>query len=267
MTLITGLKCYEAVVLASDSQITVEGGLKTTGPKLFATSQGIIGGMAGPIAAAQAVESHFEIQILEGNPGKEAGRQAVRTAMMAAAAELPGASEATPGRQFSGLFAWHADDDGRNYLIKAHSDGIVEFLPDFGTVGSNSELAGFGFFGFGSSDFLEYETLPLETAKMLVYKVTDDVVLASAKSVDQPIQLAVASRSASGVLDEKDLQPVRDTASAFRMHQADFLERIAEPSGEDVDGLLPSDGKHAELADPEDHGPTAHWICGGLCAS
>ncbi len=39
--------------------------------------------------------------------------------------------------------------------------------------------------------------------------------------VDGPIQLAVATADEAVVLQEKDLQPVRDTASAFRMHQAD----------------------------------------------
>ncbi|MGV1047859.1 MAG: hypothetical protein ACOYD4_04955 [Solirubrobacterales bacterium] len=65
---------------------------------------------------------------------------------------------------------------------------------------------------------------------MLVHKVTDDAVLASAGPVDGPIQLAVATAAEAVVLQEKDLQPVRDTASAFRMHQADFLKRTEGPA-------------------------------------
>lgn len=243
MTLIAGLRCNEAVVLASDSQITVQG-MKTTGIKLFATQYGIIWGIAGPIAAAQALESAFEGLIVEGNPGKDAGRQAVRDAMAAAVEDIKDAEGKLPeGRRLEGLFAWHADDNGRNYLLKAYSDGVVEFMHEYGSVGSSSELARFAFFGFNSSGFLEYETLPLEAAKMLAYKVTDDAVLASAGPVDGPIQLAVATDAESLVLDEKDLQPVRDTASAFRMHQADFLIRTEEPADEGVTGLLPDEGE------------------------
>jgi hypothetical protein len=242
MTLIAGLRCNEAVVLASDSQVTVEG-MKTSGTKLFATQHGIIWGTAGPIAAAQALEFAFEGLIVEGNPGKDAGRQAVRDAIAAAVEDMKDANGNLPGGRFGGLFAWHADDEGRNYLLKAHSDGTVEFMQEYGSVGSSSELPRFAFFGFNSSGFLEYETLPLEAAKMLAYKVTDDAVLASAGPVDGPIQLAVATGAESLVLEENDLQPVRDTASAFRMHQADFLKRTEEPAEEGISGLLPDEGE------------------------
>jgi len=225
-------------VLASDSQITVERMLKTSGQKLFCTHHRIVWGIAGPIAATQAIEAHFEDQILEGNPGRDAGRQAVRDVMLAAAANLDGT---TAGR-FGGLFAWHADDDERNYLLKAYSDGSVEFMGEYGAVGSSSDLAQFAFFGFNSSGFLEYETLPLEAAKMLVHKVADDAVLASAGPVDGPIQLAVATAQEAGVLDEKDLQPVQDTASTFRMYQAEFLKRTEEPAHEaGASGLVPGE--------------------------
>jgi len=254
MTLIAGLRCSEAVVLASDSQVTVEG-MKTSGTKLFATQHGIIWGTAGPIAAAQALESHFEGLILEGNPGRDAGRQAVRDVMAAAVEDMKDTNGSLVGGPFAGLFAWHADDDGRNYLLKAQSAGTVEFMQEYGSVGSSAELARFAFFGFNSSGFLEYETLPLEAAKMLAHKVTDDAVLASAGPVDGPIQLAVATGAESVVLEDKDLQPVRDTASAFRMHQADFLIRVEEPAGEaKVTGLLPGEGEPPSTAEPNANG-------------
>jgi hypothetical protein len=53
------------------------------------------------------------------------------------------------------------------------------------------------------------------------------------------------------VLAEVDLQPVRDTASAFRMHQADFLQRVEPLPGaqEGFPGLLPG-----EEGPPNDRG-------------
>lgn len=241
MTLIAGLRCAEAVVLASDSQVTVEG-MKTSATKLFCTQHGIIWGTAGPIAAQQAIETHFENLILEGNPGKVAGRQGVKDVMAAAAEDMKAADGTTLGGRFGGLFAWHGDEDGGNHLLKAYSDGSVEFMSEYGTMGSSAELARFAFFGFNSSGFIEYETLPLEAAKMLVHKVTDDAVLGSAGPVDGPIQLAVATATEAGVLDDKDLKPVRDTASAFRMHQADFLKRTDEPADQaGASGLVPGE--------------------------
>lgn len=68
MTLITGLRCSDAVVLGSDSQLTVEGGLKATVPKLFVSPHRIVWGTAGPAAAAQAIEAQFKQLILDPQP-------------------------------------------------------------------------------------------------------------------------------------------------------------------------------------------------------
>ncbi|HEX3172901.1 MAG TPA: hypothetical protein VHQ43_01615 [Solirubrobacterales bacterium] len=245
MTLITGLRCSDAVVLASDSQVTVEGGLKTTAQKLFCTRHGIIWGTAGPIAAAQAIEAHFNELIMDGNPGRDTGRQGVKQVMLAAAADMKGPDGHAAGGLFKGLFAWYSAEDQRYYLLQARSDGTVELQEQgYSAVGSpsSSELARFAFFGFSSSGFLEYATLPVEAAKMLIHTITNDAVNVSAQGVDGPIQLAVATATGAGVLEEADLKPVQDTAGAFKMHQADFLKRTDE-SGEEggASGLIPGD--------------------------
>lgn len=243
MTLITGLKCSDAVVLASDSQITVDGGLKARARKLFCSRHRIVWGTAGPVPAAQAIEARFKELILDPNPDRDSGRKGVRKVMLAAADDMKGPDGQIAGGMFKGLFAWYSKDEDRFHLLRARSDGIVELEEQgFSAVGSPSseELARFAFFGFSSSEFLEYETLPSEVAKMLVHTVTDDAVKASAKGVDGPIQLAVVTAQGAGVLDAADLKPVQDTATAFKMHQADFLKR-AERGPEDVgtSGLIP----------------------------
>lgn len=245
MTLITGLCCNDAVVLASDSQVTIEGGtMKTKAQKLFCTEHGIIWGIAGPIPSAQAVRARFDELILEGNPGRDAGRQAVSGVMLAAAEDMERPDGSLNGGAFGGLFAWYAEEEGRHYLLKARSDGVVELQEQgYGTIGSPSsaDLARYAFFGFGSSAFFGYETLPVETAKMLVHTITEDAVNASAGGVDGPIQIAVASAAGSGVLEDMELQPVQDTAAAFKMHQADFLKRKEALGVEDggANGIVP----------------------------
>ncbi|HWC49136.1 MAG TPA: hypothetical protein VG448_09675 [Solirubrobacterales bacterium] len=243
MTLITGLRCSDAVVLASDSQVTVEGGLKTSAQKLFRTRQGIIWGTAGSIAAAQAIAAHFDQLIMDANPGRDAGRQGVKKVVLAAVADLTGTDDRLPGGLFKGLFAWYSVQEQQHYLLQARSDGILELQEQgFAAVGSPSsqELARFAFFGFTSSRFLEYETLPLEVAKMLIHTITGDAVDASAQAVDGPIQLAVANATEATVLEEADLKPVQDTANAFRMHQADFLKRTKRPAEQGgASGLIP----------------------------
>lgn len=243
MTLITGLRCSDAVVLGSDSQITLEGGLKAEAPKLFCSPHGIIWGMAGRIAVAQAVEAHFKELILDSNPDRDSGRQGVRKVMRAAAEEMKDSEGRITGGPFQGLFAWYSKPDDQYFLLKARSDGIVELQEQgYGAVGSPSsnELARFAFYGFRSSGHLEYETLPLETAKMLVHTVTGDAIDASAHWVDGPVQLAVVTAAAAQVLESADLKPVQDTAAAFKMHQADFLKRAdTETRRSTVSGLDP----------------------------
>ena len=242
MTLITGLKCSDAIVLASDSQITLDGGLKTRAQKLFCSPHRIIWGTAGPVSAAQAIEARFKELILDGDPDRDSGRKGVREVMLSAAEDMRGPDGRVAGGMFKGLFAWYSKQEGAYHLLRARSDGIIELQEGYSAVGSPSseELARFAFFGFSSSEFLEYETLPSEVGKMLVHTVTDDAVKASAQGVDGPIQLAVVTAQGAGVLDAADLKPVQDTATAFKMHQADFLKR-AERRQEEMgaSGLIP----------------------------
>jgi len=243
MTLITGLRCSDAVVLGSDSQKTVERTLKTKTRKLFCSRHRIIWGVAGPISAAQRVEAGFNDLILDVDPDRDSGRQAVREAMLTAAKEMQQPDGHLAGGHFRGLFAWYSRDENRHHLLQARSDGTVELQDEgYSAVGSwsSKDLAQFAFFGFSSSGFLEYETLPLEAAKMLVHTVTDDAIKVSAQGVDGPVQLAVVTAGSAYVLESSDLKPVQDTGVAFKMHQADFLKRTDKPVDEaEARGLMP----------------------------
>jgi hypothetical protein len=228
-------------VLASDSQGT-HGGMKRLTPKLFKTKSGLIWGSAGPLAAPQALYTELEKLDLRHNPHREEAKAGIRHAMRATAADLTPPEDKRP-RRFEALFAWYGAGDRRHYLLRAQHDGQAEFMTQYGAVGSSKQLAEFGFFGFSRSEFLGFQTLPLETAKMLAYMVAEDAVHASAQGVDGPIQLAVVESGEVSVLGDKELQPVRDTAAAFQMHQLDFLvRRRAEPSSDRAaKGLIPGD--------------------------
>lgn len=243
MTLITGLRCSDAVVLASDSQVTVEGDLKTEAQKLYRSPHRIIWGTAGPVAAAQAIEMRFKELILDSDPDRDSGRKGVKKVMLAAAEDMKGPDGQLAGGRFMGLFTWYSRDERRHHLLRAMSDGVVELQEQgYGAVGSSEELARFAFFGFSSSGFLEYETLPLEAAKMLAHTVTDDAITASARGVHGPVQLAVVTGSDAHILEESALKPVQDTAAAFKMHQADFLKRAEGQPDNVTSGLVPGEG-------------------------
>jgi 20S proteasome alpha/beta subunit len=242
MTLIVGLRCGDSAVLASDSQGTY-GSLKKTTPKLFRSDAGIVWGTAGPLAAAQTLYTKLESLGLDQNPGREAAKAGIKQAMLATADDMrtPGTGELAGG-SFAGLFVWYAEREERAYLLRVHSNGDAEFERQYGAVGSSKQLAEFGFLGFNRSEYLDYNSLPLEAAKMLVHSVANDAVRASAQGVAAPIQLGVVTASEAAILEEKDLQPVRDTASAFRMYQADYLVRADDGDGGVGDsGLVPGE--------------------------
>src|SRR5215216_4766319 len=103
MTLITGLRCSDAVVLGSDSQITIEGSLKTRAPKLFCSRHRIIWGIAGPVPATQSVEAHFKQLVLDGDPDRDSGRLGIRKVMGLAAEDMKQTDGRLAGGPFEGL--------------------------------------------------------------------------------------------------------------------------------------------------------------------
>lgn len=243
MTLVVGLRCGDSAVLASDSQATY-GGLKRTAPKLFRSPAQIIWGTAGPLAAAQTLYTRLGELDLEENPRREDAKRGIKQAILATANDVGTSGSGGPASaHFDGLFAWYSAGEGRAYLLRVHSNGNMEFERQYSAVGSSKQLAEFGFFGLHRSEYLDYESLPLETAKMLVHIAADDAIRASAKGVDGPVQMAVVNASEATILEEEDLRPVRDTASAFRMYQADYLVRTDGGEGaSETSGLIPSDG-------------------------
>lgn len=251
MTLIVGLRGADGVVLASDSQGT-HGALKRSTPKLFRSRAGLIWGSAGPLAASQTLYTELERLELQSNPSREAAKAGIRQAMLATAAEL-GSSDGQ-AKRFEALFAWYGSEDRRCFLLQARNDGHAEFMPQYGAAGSSRQLAEFGFFGFSRSEFLDYKTLPLETAEMLAYMVAEDAVRASAQGVDGPIQLAIVREGQAAVLHDDELKPIRDTAAAFQMHQLDFLVREGKTGAAGAaSGLVPDEGgaaRHKQRSSP-----------------
>lgn len=237
MTLIVGLQGKDGVALASDSQGT-HGEIRQSQPKLFKTTCGVIWGSAGPYAGTQDLYTSLTDIDLPPNPGREVTKSAIREAMLSTVGNLRPA--AGPPPQFEGLFAWYDAADDRHYLLWARQDGHVEFERPFGAIGSGAVL---GRFGLATGEHLEYRTLPLELTKMVTHMVAEDVIKASPKGVDLPIQLATTSRGESRILTPSEVQATADTATFFRESQRELL-LVSEPPTEEgtVDGLRPGPG-------------------------
>jgi hypothetical protein len=214
---VVGLKGAGGVVLASDSQAT-HGEIREPQTKLFKTNCGVIWGSSGPFAGTQDLYTALENVDLPPNPGREEAKGAIREAMLTAAAGLPLVGDAKA--RFEALFAWYDSAGDRHYLLSATQAVHTEFERSFGAIGGVSSL---GRFGFSRSAFLRFDTLPLETTKMVTYMVAEEVVRASSKGVDLPIQMATVTRGDAQILRPEEVEATDDTANYFRERQRDLL--------------------------------------------
>jgi proteasome beta subunit len=237
MTLVLALRCRDGVVLAADSQRT-EGSLRETFPKLFVSPSGIAWGGAGNIAIQQEVYAGLRDLARPAHPSRDAGREAIVHALVAARERATASLEnPTPASSdFQGLFAWYSEREGRTFLLRALSTGYAEFARRYAAVGGPS---GFARFALSTSEYLEFETLSLEAAKMVAFNVADDVIRASASGVSPPVQLAVVHAGGEAVVAELERRGLEDTVAAFREHQRDFLVRGEEALAERDTGLRP----------------------------
>lgn len=228
-----GLKGAGGVVLASDSQAT-HGEIRESQTKLFKTNCGIIWGSSGPFAGTQDLYTALENMDLPPNPAREEAKGAIRKAMLSVVSGLPLVGDA-PAR-FEALFAWYDSAEDRHYLLWATQAVHTEFERSFGAIGGVGSL---GRFGFSRSAFLRFDTLPLETTKMVAYMVAEEVVRASSKGVDLPIQIATVSKGDARILRSDEVEAIDDTANYFRERQRDLLV-TTEPSADTLQrGIRP----------------------------
>jgi hypothetical protein len=233
VTLVVGLKGAAGVVLASDSQAT-HGAIRESRVKLFKTTCGVIWGSSGPFAGTQDLYTALEGMDLPPNPGREEAKRAIREAMTSAAERLP--VEGGGKARLEALFAWYDSQGKRHYLLWATQAVHTEFEPSFGAIGGVSTL---GRYGFSRSAFLRFDTLPLETTKMVTYMVAEEVVKASSQSVDLPIQIATVSRGDTHILRPDEVDAIHDTANFFRERQRDLLVTTEQSAGTSRKGIRP----------------------------
>jgi ATP-dependent protease HslVU (ClpYQ) peptidase subunit len=217
VTVVTGLKGADGVVLASDSQATY-GELKQSQTKLFKMPYGVIWGLAGPFSATQDLYTALEAADLSSNPGREEAKATIQETMRATIARLPEEDGIKPS--FEALFAWYDASEKRHYLLRGLRNAHVEFDRTYGAIGSAETL---GRFGFTRTEFFQFQNLPLETTRLITYMVTEEAVKASSKAVDLPIQLALVSGGEARVLRADEVEGTSNAVGFYRERQRELL--------------------------------------------
>lgn len=207
--------------------------------KLFA-SRGIIWGSAGSIPAQQYLATAMR------NLAVDVSKQQVadaRDAITAAVAEARRQVREATGRdsdvadRIDCLFAWR-DRDGY-HLLRVPYNNPPEFVERSVAIGS-PQAESFGRFALSSREHLEFETLPLDAAKMVSHDAVTDVIRAAPVGVGGGVQIACVAEDGARVVPADQIEPIRDTVSAFREFQKDYIVRQA-PTGPARDtGITPT---------------------------
>jgi ATP-dependent protease HslVU (ClpYQ) peptidase subunit len=232
VTLVVGLRGADGVVLASDSQATY-GELKQSETKLFRMKYGLIWGSAGPFAVTQDLYTALDYLDLRPDPAREEAKSTLSKAFRSTVDKL---RKEDPTQSFEALFAWYDADDKRAYLLRGLRSGLVQFDPTYGAIGSASNL---GRFGFTRNEFLQLRALPLETTRLITYMVAEEAVKASSKSVDLPIQLALASDGDTRILRPAEVEGTSNAVGLYRERQRELLIADGRPTGETPRGIRP----------------------------
>jgi hypothetical protein len=175
---------------------------------------------------------------IETQPSREAGREAVihavTEAIQAATGQMIGPLPAA--LQVEGIFAWYSATERRTFLTRVLGNGYCEFHPSYVAIGGPHVLARFA---LSRTAFLEYGTLPLEAAKMVIFDAADETIRAASTGVGLPVQMAVSTAEKSELLSAMDVRGQEDTVAAFREYQRDYLVRDEERASEQDTGLRP----------------------------
>ncbi|MEA2139342.1 MAG: hypothetical protein QOG56_2492 [Solirubrobacteraceae bacterium] len=239
MTLVLGLRCRDGVVLAADSQRT-DGNVRESVPKLFVSPSGILWGTAGTIATQQEMYVAMRSLSVRECPTREEGRDAVQAALTEAIRVTTSRmNDPSPAATAAGgVFAWYSAPEQRTFLLRVQHSGHAEFRPNFTMVGPALPQM-LAHFALSRSEYLDYGSLPLQTAEMVAFGAADDVIREVASGLDRPVQVAVVREAGAHVRSSLEVRALEDTLGAFRAHQRDYLVRDEDsPSGPDT-GVRP----------------------------
>lgn len=258
MTVAIGLVCSDGVVVASDSMST-SGGIARKGPKVHALSNlPIVWTASGSVYVIEDVT--VSLEQLDAEAGKEPVLRETFTQPKLEA--LRGNlsryvrdpltecyNAATPGQQmlrgphgeqrhpFATDFLILGYGSGTPYFLEVANDGQLNWHHDarFSAVGSGGEFASVAHALM--AHYVEGEELPVDLGLRVAYRTITNTIRVSSQHVGFPVQLAVADSKGAGVLDEGEVEGVKDAVEGWVKMEAETLR-------------LPTGGKEPPLETP-----------------
>lgn len=224
MTLVLALTCSDAVVMASDGQLTSDAAgqpTRTPSRKLFRAGD-VAWGIAGSTGLRQTVQAELAGRRLTGL-GAEARRRALAALVVPIQREAARMHVALPGTEppeLDCLFAW-CDAGGPRILAIPRTGSDHQFHEHFAAIGSGDIFAAST---VRSVSPLGGPALSVEQAKMVAYSAVADAIDVAAVYLGHPIQMTVVTVDGVVEVGREELDTaLADSVDVWRARRREAL--------------------------------------------
>ncbi|MDX6653001.1 MAG: proteasome beta subunit [Solirubrobacterales bacterium] len=233
MSLIMALRCSDAIVVASDGQLTADtAGQPTRLPsrKLFDIGERVAWGAAGSVGLQQTLQE--ELVAMNGSLADSSPRLRERLASTVIPIQQRGIEHfvALPGTDppvLVCLFCWW-DREGGRILEIPRTGGDHQFHDRFAAIGTGEIFAKFA---IGSLVGTEPAELDLERAKMVAYRAVAEAIDVAAMFLGPPIQMYVVDRDGARAVPREELDGgLADSVGIWKARQLEALGPLSAPS-------------------------------------
>jgi 20S proteasome alpha/beta subunit len=233
MTLALALCCKQGIVLAADSQATMQtsGQATKTGAveKLFVLHKKIAWAGSGPAGVIQRLTVELEKHsgdIVRGfEKGHELGaieiHKRVNEIQKRVHDETVGDWKAT-GSEY--IFAGFGKDGPFLLEISGQSARQWHHGTGFTAIGSGDVFA---MHGWRSVSHYDISSLTLDQAQALAYRTVDNVIATAAFGIGGAVQMCVVTETSAAVSDKTQLEAVQDLIDIWKQREIDVMGELA----------------------------------------
>lgn len=231
MTLVLALSCHDAVVMASDGQLTSDAaGQPTRAPsrKLFRAGTELAWGIAGSTGLRQTVQAELADLDITGMRA-ELRRRALAEVVIPIQLQAARMHVALPGTEppeLACLFCW-VDEGGPRILTIPRTGADHQFHEHFAAIGSGDIFAAST---VRSVAPLGGQALSVEQAKMVAYSAVADAIDVAAVFLGPPIQMMVVTAAGAIEVPREELDTaLADSVEVWRARRREALAPLAAP--------------------------------------
>lgn len=242
MTLIVALACRDAVVLATDGQMTemqgpnVASAIRHGTQKIKQLGPHMLWAASGMVSVIQAIEDDLNAWADQDASRLSLPPKRMKPALIKTIAEaqkatygswhpVPGQQSVPPATQV--VVCGHTGET--KWILEVSENGVGEFKYGFSSLGSAFNLA-----AVAAAMVSEYsaESRSLVGGRLLALRILETAVQAAALSVGGEPMLGVVDRSGATILERDEIKQLQDQVSQWKTLEAETLDEFTQPPEE-----------------------------------